>query len=541
MALQPRRRRPKTDAVESSGCPMFLRRFTLRTRFLLIMAIVTLSLGALGAWGVIANQVGTSRVAALFDAAQAATDGVAKLRESLFKLRQLQANIIAVGSTNTNEVERLISLWKAEVQSSEKLATGLAQRDPANAELSALLGAQQQHLKDYVAAIGPIAEQLQQARIDGAVALAYAERADDTVAALMKGADDILKATQAQQAAVREGMASSSAFISNLRLLLVAVTLAVVLPLLWLTLQSVCAPLERAVAVAGRIAQGDLTEALDTQGRDETAALMRSLQQMQDALRTLVGQVRDASDSIRVASSEVAVGNQDLSQRTEQTAGSLQATASSVEQLHTAVTHSAESARQANQLAGSASTVAERGGSVVAQVVSTMDEIHGSSRKIAEIIGTIDGIAFQTNILALNAAVEAARAGEQGRGFAVVAGEVRQLAQRSAEAAREIKALIGASVERVEGGARLVQDAGSTMGEIVASVQRVTQVMGEITQATVEQSAGLGTVNQSVAELDRMTQQNAALVEQSAAAAESLKEQAARLAALVATFRLNAA
>jgi methyl-accepting chemotaxis protein len=462
-------------------------------------------------------------------------------RESLVKLRQLQANIIAVGSTNTNEVERLIGLWKAEVQSSEKLATGLAQRDPANAELSALLGAQQQHLKDYVAAIGPIAEQLQQARIDGAVALAYAERADDTVAALMKGADDILKATQAQQAAVREGMASSSAFISNLRLLLVAVTLAVVLPLLWLTLQSVCAPLERAVAVAGRIAQGDLTEALDTQGRDETAALMRSLQQMQDALRTLVGQVRDASDSIRVASSEVAVGNQDLSQRTEQTAGSLQATASSVEQLHTAVTHSAESARQANQLAGSASTVAERGGSVVAQVVSTMDEIHGSSRKIAEIIGTIDGIAFQTNILALNAAVEAARAGEQGRGFAVVAGEVRQLAQRSAEAAREIKALIGASVERVEGGARLVQDAGSTMGEIVASVQRVTQVMGEITQATVEQSAGLGTVNQSVAELDRMTQQNAALVEQSAAAAESLKEQAARLAALVATFRLNAA
>jgi methyl-accepting chemotaxis protein len=458
-------------------------------------------------------------------------------RESLVKLRQLQANIIAVGSTNTNEVERLIGLWKAEVQSSEKLATGLAQRDPANAELSALLGAQQQHLKDYVAAIGPIAEQLQQARIDGAVALAYAERADDTVAALMKGADDILKATQAQQAAVREGMASSSAFISNLRLLLVAVTLAVVLPLLWLTLQSVCAPLERAVAVAGRIAQGDLTEALDTQGRDETAALMRSLQQMQDALRTLVGQVRDASDSIRVASSEVAVGNQDLSQRTEQTAGSLQATASSVEQLHTAVTHSAESARQANQLAGSASTVAERGGSVVAQVVSTMDEIHGSSRKIAEIIGT----AFQTNILALNAAVEAARAGEQGRGFAVVAGEVRQLAQRSAEAAREIKALIGASVERVEGGARLVQDAGSTMGEIVASVQRVTQVMGEITQATVEQSAGLGTVNQSVAELDRMTQQNAALVEQSAAAAESLKEQAARLAALVATFRLNAA
>ncbi len=517
---------------------MLLRRFTLRTRFLLIMAIVTLALGALGAWGVIANQVGTTRVSALFDAAQSAAEGVSKLRESLFKLRQLQANIIAVGSNNTNEVERLIGLWKAETQAAGTLTGELAKGDPENTELAALLKAQQEHLKAYVAAITPIAEQLQQARIDGAVALAYAERAEETVTALMQGADAILKATQARQAAIRESMAASSAFVSNLRLILVAVTLAVVLPLLWLTLQSVCTPLERAVAVAGRIAQGDLGEQIATEGEDETARLMRSLQAMQESLRTLVGQVRDASDSIRVASSEVAVGNQDLSQRTEQTAGSLQATASSVEQLHTAVTHSAESARQANQLASSASSVAERGGSVVAQVVSTMDEIHGSSRKIAEIIGTIDGIAFQTNILALNAAVEAARAGEQGRGFAVVASEVRALAQRSASAAREIKALIGASVERVENGAKLVQDAGSTMHEIVSSVQRVTQVMGEITEATGEQSAGLGQVNQSVAELDRMTQQNAALVEQSAAAAESLKDQAARLAALVATFRL---
>jgi methyl-accepting chemotaxis protein len=519
---------------------MLLRRLTLRTRFLLIMAIVTLAFASLGAWGVIANQVGTSRVSALFDAAQGSAEGIAKLRESLFKMRQLQASIIAVGSNNTNEVERLTGLWKAETQHAAQHAGALAQGDPDNAELAALLKAQKDHLQAYVAAIAPIAEQLQQARIDGAAALAYAEQAEETVTALMTGADAILKATQARQAAIRDGMAASSTFVSNLRLLLVVVTLALVLPLLWLTLQSVCGPLERAVAVAGRIAQGDLGEPIATAGHDETAALMRSLHGMQEALRTLVGQVRDASDSIRVASTEVAVGNQDLSQRTEQTAGSLQATASSVEQLHTAVTHSAESARQANALASSASGVAERGGAVVAQVVATMDEIHGSSRKIADIIGTIDGIAFQTNILALNAAVEAARAGEQGRGFAVVAGEVRQLAQRSAEAAREIKGLIGASVERVESGARLVSDAGSTMTELVASVQRVTQVMGEITQASGEQSAGLGQVNQSVAELDRMTQQNAALVEQSAAAAESLKDQAARLAALVATFRLSA-
>jgi methyl-accepting chemotaxis protein len=246
-----------------------------------------------------------------------------------------------------------------------------------------------------------------------------------------------------------------------------------------------------------------------------------------------VGQVRESSESIEVASTEVATGNVDLSQRTELAAGNLQRTASSMEQLTATVRQSADSARTANQLASSAAEVA-----VVSQVVSTMDEIDASSKKIADIIGVIDGIAFQTNILALNAAVEAARAGEQGRGFAVVAGEVRNLAQRSAEAAREIKTLIGASVGRVESGARLVQDAGATMTEIVASVQRVTDIIGEISAAASEQSQGIGAINGAVTELDRMTQQNAALVEESAAAAESLKEQAKRLAAVVSKFRL---
>jgi methyl-accepting chemotaxis protein len=236
----------------------------------------------------------------------------------------------------------------------------------------------------------------------------------------------------------------------------------------------------------------------------------------------------------------VAGGNQDLSQRTEQTASSLQQAASSMTQLTGTVRQSAEAASQANQLADSASSVARRGGAVVGEVVSTMDQISTASRRIADIIGVIDGIAFQTNILALNAAVEAARAGEQGRGFAVVAGEVRSLAQRSAEAAKEIKSLIGSSVERVEAGSRLVQEAGGTMNEIVASVQRVSDIIGEISAAAGEQSSGIGQVSQSVTQLDAMTQQNAALVEQSAAAAESLREQSQRLSGLVSAFRLQA-
>ncbi|GCL64983.1 methyl-accepting chemotaxis protein [Pseudaquabacterium pictum] len=250
-----------------------------------------------------------------------------------------------------------------------------------------------------------------------------------------------------------------------------------------LTVRAVCRPMDRLVEVARRIGDGDLDVEVETHRQDEIGAVQRALATMRDALRGIVGQVRQSAESIQVASSEVASGNADLSHRTEQTASNLQQTAGSLQQLTANVRQSADAAAQANQLAASAQTVAQRGGEVVSQVVSTMDEINSSSKRIADIIGTIDGIAFQTNILALNAAVEAARAGEQGRGFAVVASEVRSLAQRSAEAAREIKTLIGTSVEKVETGARLVQDAGSTMGEIVASVQRVTDVIGEITAA----------------------------------------------------------
>ncbi|MFY7867053.1 methyl-accepting chemotaxis protein [Roseateles sp.] len=306
----------------------------------------------------------------------------------------------------------------------------------------------------------------------------------------------------------------------------------------WLT-RSITAPLLQAVGVADAIAHFDLSHPIPKGGADETGQLLNSLQTMQNALLQLIGQVRGSTDSIGTASAEIAVGNHDLSGRTEQTASNLQQAAASMLQLTSTVRQTSDSAMTANQLASSAAEVAQRGGAVVGQVVSTMDEISASSRRISDIIGTIDGIAFQTNILALNAAVEAARAGEQGRGFAVVASEVRSLAQRSAEAAREIKSLIGASVERVESGTRLVQDAGSTMGEIVASVQRVSDIIGEISASAREQSDGIQQVNAAVTHLDQMTQQNAALVEESAAAAESLRDQSSRLSEAIGVFRLQ--
>ena len=316
-------------------------------------------------------------------------------------------------------------------------------------------------------------------------------------------------------------------------------SVALLVPLTLINMRSIRRPLDEARKVVARIAGGDLSQPVPAGGRDEPAALMCELGRMQQSLARMVAQVRASSDSIGAASAEIASGNQDLSQRTEQAASNLQQTASSMEQITGTVRQSADSARQANQLASSAARVAARGGTVVSQVVTTMDEINASSKKIADIIGVIDGIAFQTNILALNAAVEAARAGEQGRGFAVVASEVRSLAQRSAQAAKEIKSLIGASVEKVDSGSRLVADAGQTMQEIVGSVQRVSDIIGEITAASAEQSDGIGQVSSAVTQLDRMTQQNAALVEQGAAAAESLKEQAVRLAGAVGTFKVD--
>ena len=334
-------------------------------------------------------------------------------------------------------------------------------------------------------------------------------------------------------------IASAEASSRMLMIVLAALALGLGVLCAWRLTKGITGPLQSAVVVARRVADGDLSVEVEVTSSDETGQLMQALRDMNSSLGQVVGQVRQGTDSIATASSEIASGNQDLSTRTEQQASSLQQTAASMEELTATVRQNTDTARQAAQLAGSASTAATKGGRVVHEVVKTMDAITASSKRIADIIGTIDGIAFQTNILALNAAVEAARAGEQGRGFAVVAGEVRSLAQRSASAAREIKTLIGESVQTVENGARQVQEAGHSMEDIVNQVNRVNDLISEISAASIEQSSGIGQVGEAVSQLDQVTQQNAALVHHSASAAESLKLQAATLARAVAAFKVS--
>ncbi|WOI47667.1 methyl-accepting chemotaxis protein [Acidovorax sp. BLS4] len=359
------------------------------------------------------------------------------------------------------------------------------------------------------------------------------------VSAYLQTLRDFVQLQQRNAQAGQQAVAAERLVTVRMGALAVALLVAGMVAGAYFLIRSIQQPLAEANALAARIAGGDLSGTQASVRGDELGDLLRSLQTMGDSLGRVVQQVRRSTDSIAIASAEIAAGNQDLSARTEQTSSNLQQTAATMEQFSSTLQQSAGSAREASGLAEGASGVARRGGEVVAQVVATMEEIQQSSRRIEDIIGVIDGIAFQTNILALNAAVEAARAGEQGRGFAVVAGEVRLLAGRSAEAAREIKGLIGASVERVHAGSRLVQDAGATMADIVQSVQRVADMIGEVTAATSQQSAGISQVNQAVGHLDQMTQQNAALVEQSAAAAQSLREQADQLTRTVSVFRVD--
>jgi methyl-accepting chemotaxis protein len=426
----------------------------------------------------------------------------------------------ALSITQTNEVQKFIE---------QQMDT------PEKKELFDKVG---QLRKTYLAA----REEVSKARIAGDLEGAnriFTEKFEPTSRDYLAG---VQKMVDNERKALDDAAVRSEALRANTSTLLVAcsvLSLSLGVALAWLLVRSITQPLSRAVQIARSVAAGDLTSDIQVNGRDETGQLMQALKDMNDSLFKVVGEVRQGTDTIATASSQIAAGNHDLSSRTEEQASSLEETAASMEELTSTVKQNADNARQANQLAVSASSVAVKGGSVVAEVVGTMDAINASSRKIVDIIGVIDGIAFQTNILALNAAVEAARAGEQGRGFAVVAAEVRNLAQRSAAAAKEIKTLIGDSVDKVEEGSKQVAEAGKTMDEIVDSVKRVTDIMAEITAASQEQTAGIEQVNQAITQMDQVTQQNAALVEEAAAAASSLQEQASGLSQVVGVFRLG--
>ena len=420
-------------------------------------------------------------------------------------------------------VQRVVATLAAESGGDETLGEGV--------------GAVAMHIEKYRSQID---KALELTAVEINMGVAAMKSAEATFGELRKSVQAVLERKEALRV---EYVAAASSRALNLTLGLGALGALATLAALafgWTMQRRIVRDIQQAVRASRAVSTGNLAQTVDSARSDEIGELLRSTGTMLVGLRESLQTVRHATDSIRTAAEEIASGNTDLSQRTEQAAGSLQQTASSMAQLTGTVAQTAASAVTANQLAGTASSVAQRGGQAVQQVIHTMGEINSSSHRIADIIGTIDGIAFQTNILALNAAVEAARAGEQGRGFAVVAGEVRSLAQRSAAAAREIKTLIQASVEKVEGGTRQVQDAGDTMAEIVSSVQRVSDIIAEISSAAAEQSSGIGQVNGAVGNLDQVTQQNAALVEQSAAAAESLKEQAARLGSVLGRFQLGA-
>jgi len=391
---------------------------------------------------------------------------------------------------------------------------------------------------EYIPFVNDVVELAMQGKPEEASALLFGERYK-TQGVYLAALSDMLKFQESNM--VKGGKHTVEVYEQASLLVLAATALAVLMgaALAYFVTRSITVPLGEAVAATDRVADGDLSVPIASQAKDETGLLLSALQRMQHNLASTVGKVRGASENVATASAEIAQGNQDLSGRTESQASALQQTAASMEELGSTVRQNADNAHQANQLAQSASSVAVKGGEVVSQVVDTMKGINDSSRKIADIISVIDGIAFQTNILALNAAVEAARAGEQGRGFAVVASEVRSLAGRSADAAKEIKQLINASVERVEQGTALVDQAGATMSEVVSAIRRVTDIMGEISAASGEQASGVAQIGEAVTQMDTSTQQNAALVEEMAAAATSLNNQSQDLVQAVAFFKLN--
>jgi len=523
----------------SEGCSMsWLSHLSVRAKLGLLIGVFSLGIVAVAALALLALGQAVSASRSLVDTEMASVRTLGDMRSAVGNMRRYEKDMF-LNLAYEDELTRYRESWLKEIGKARQTLEQLGPR--LDAAQQADVSKMQTAIGRYQQAVEAIVKNIEIGQINDPWA---ANKALEPAKGEMRAADEALVAignalTERSQAMI----ADLGALQQRSTLWTAGLALAVLAVALWLGYAiafRITRPLESAARTIERVAAGDLSGPVAVAGRDEIARVMQGVGQMQHALADIVTQIRANVQTVVHASNEIASGNQDLSNRTEQAASNLQETAASLEELHSTMQHSSDAARTASALAVANAEVAERGGVVVRQVVSTMDDIHHSAQKIHDIIGVIDGIAFQTNILALNAAVEAARAGEQGRGFAVVAGEVRNLAQRSAAAAKEIKTLISDSVDKVATGNRQVAEAGSTIGDVVSNARRVAQTISDITAASQEQSSGVGQINAAVSQLDQMTQQNAALVEESAAAAASLRESANALQSAVTVFRLAA-
>ncbi|MEO5794003.1 MAG: methyl-accepting chemotaxis protein [Rhodoferax sp.] len=516
-----------------------LNRFSIRFRLYFSTAfslLLLVAIGLLGYWALDSTR-GTVKVL-VEQKVQTLTD-MNELRITLAQVRRNEKDII-ISFNNAVEVAVLRESWQKSLQSFGKGLAALRSSQGSDTTYLKMLDTSQAEIKAYTDGMSPVLAQIEGAQIDGSVGGAYAEKQKSHVDAIDSLLQQAATTSREDMQASQAGIDHRTLVLSGIQMGILVLALLVLIPLTFFTVRSLTRSLAQAGNIAEAIAQGHLFVPVQAQHNDEIGQLVNAMGRMQVFLRELVSQVQLAARTIHASSTEIAAGNQDLSHRTEHTAANLEETVAAMAELTGNVQESASAAAQANQMAQSAAEVATRGGEVVSQVVVTMREINASSKKIADITSVIDSIAFQTNILALNAAVEAARAGEQGRGFAVVASEVRLLAQRSAQAAKEISTLIGTSVAKADEGAKLVARAGTTMDDIVGSVQQVTTIIRTLSKQASGQSSSIAQISESVGQVDQVTQQNSALVEESAAASESLREQADALTEAVSRFRLEA-